>query len=193
MGVEPPPKEKAKPAAKKTEEPANNLPGAEQARGRIKPRRGIRGESLVVISNSENRMNAELLKETKAIVEEMGDELEQELSAPGAEGAEMGAPGEEFPPAEGEMPPIEGDMPPGEGGSPEDEALELLRTIATGIDRMAAEIAPIEAEAEEELGEEPPMEPEGDFEDEEEGEGSAVPPVEDEDEFTETMPVPTGA
>jgi hypothetical protein len=147
----------------------------------------MRGESLVVISNSENRMNAELLKETKAVVEEMADEIEQGMTAPGPEGAgdmgapppEMGEPGEELPPVEGEM--------PGEGGSPEDEALNLLREIAGGITRMADELAPVAAEEEAELEEPPVEEPEG------EEEASAVPPVEDEDDFAETMPVPTGA
>ena len=146
----------------------------------------IRGESLVVMENSENRMNAELLKETKALVEEMGEEIEQGLTAPGDEGAEgMGAPETGEPGAE--LPPPEGDMLPGEGGSPEDEALNLLREIAGGITRLADEVAPVEAEEEAEL-EEPLPEPE-----EEGEEASAVPPVEDEDDFAETMPVPTGA
>jgi hypothetical protein len=156
-----------------------------------KPQSKKRGESLVVIQNSDTRMNAELLKESKTIVEEMGDELDTELSAPG--GAE-GNPGEELPPpaTTDEMPPMGDEMPPGEGGSPEDEALNLLREIAGGITRLADEIAPIAAEEEAEIeGEAEPLP------DEDEGEGDkkdiAVPPVEDEDEFSETMPVPTGA
>ena len=168
----------------------------------VKPQNKKRTESLVVISNSENRMNAELLKQTKAICEEMADEIEQGLTAPEGEGApEAGAElpppgGDEMPPMGDEMPPMGGDEMGAE--NPEDEALNLLRDIAGGITRMADEIAPVEApEGAEPEGELPPDEPEGEEpegeEGEEEGEGAAVPPVEDEDEFTETMPVSTGA
>ena len=171
------------------------------------PRRGTnrnRGESIVVKSATDNSINESmkknLLSESKAIIEALSDGAGDEALA--AEITDKTLGGDEVgdesaselppPPAEGEEMPGEG-MPP-EGGAPEDEALGLLRDIATGIDRLANELAPIEAEAETELKSEEfegaeASEKEEEVEDEEPG----VPPVEDEDDFTETMPVATGA
>jgi hypothetical protein len=136
-------------------------------------------------------MNTEVLKKTKAIVEAMEDDLQAALGDEGG-GAAADVPP---PPAEGE-----GEMgeelplPPVTAGEdmPEDEALQLLRNISAGIDRLASELAPVEApEGEEPEGEAPEgEEPEGD---DEGGEDGSVPPVEDEDDFQETMPVSTGA
>jgi len=157
------------------------------------PRKGgnrNRNECRVVNSTNSKIMNRELLNESKALLEEMGEEIEHPGAAPA---------GEEFP---GEVPgdtagDLAGELPPPDemgGGEPEDEALQLLREIATGITRLADEMAPIAAEeeaehaegAEHHEGEEPEPEP---------GEEAGVPPVkdEDEDDFQETMPVSTGA
>ena len=136
-------------------------------------------------------MRNQLLDESKKIIEALGGDDEQ-LAAEVTHDALAGeTPSEE---AAGELPPPPaddmGELPP-EAGAPEDEALGLLRDIASGIDRLANELAPVEAEAEVELEEKPPGEekPEGEEKKEEPG----VPPVEDEDEFADTMPVATGA
>jgi hypothetical protein len=149
-----------------------------------------RTESLVVRATHGKSMNTEALKKTKAIVEAMEDDLQAAL------GDEGGGAASDVPPPPGEG---EGEMgeepplPPVTAGEdqPEDEALQLLRNISVGIDRLANELAPAEApEGEEPEGEEPEgEEPEGEGD---EGDGS-VPPVEDDDDFQETMPVQTGA
>ena len=140
-------------------------------------------------------MKNQLLDESKKIIEAMGGDDEQ-LAAEVTHDALAGdgAPAEE--PA-GELPPppedeLAGELPPDGAGAPEDEALGLLRDIAAGITRLADELAPVEAEAEVELEEKPPGE-EHPGEEEGKGEEPGVPPVEDEDEFSETMPVATGA
>jgi hypothetical protein len=143
-----------------------------------------RTESLVVRAKQKS-MNTEALKKTKAIVEEMGDELQATMGDEGGSAA-MDVPP---PPAEGGE---EGDLPPVTAGpdEPEDEALQLLRNISMGIDRLANELAPAEAPEGEMPGED--EKPPG--EDDEEGkEETGVPPVEDDDDFSETMPVSTGA
>jgi hypothetical protein len=136
-----------------------------------------RAESLVVRSNSQP-MNTEALKKSKALVEEMEDDIQATMGD-----VEGGGPAADVPPAEDD---VEGELPPVTAGEdqPEDEALQLLRNISAGIDRLANELAPVEAE--EELEEEP-------GEDDEHGDETGVPPVEDNDEFQETMPVSTGA
>jgi hypothetical protein len=141
-----------------------------------------REESLVVKATHSKPMNIEALKKIKAIVEEMEDDMQAAL------GDEAGGPAGDVPP-----PPIEGgeeELPPVTAGpeEPEDEALQLLRNISAGIDRLANELAPAEAPE----GEVPEKGKPG--EEKEPGEEeTGVPPVEDEDEFSETMPVSTGA
>lgn len=152
-----------------------------------------RTESLVVRSKHSKPMNTEALKKTKALVEELEDDIQAALGDEGG-GAAADVPPPPAEGAEGEMgeePPL----PPVTAGEdqPEDEALQLLRNISTGIDRLANELAPVEAPEGEEPGEEPEGEPEGEEPEGEEGEDSAVPPVEDDDDFQETMPVTTGA
>lgn len=184
------------PPERKHEEPAKDLtagtPPKPPETKPGQPQRKIRGEGRVVIMHNDNRMNTELLKKSKTILEEIGDEIEKGDTAP--VDADLPSPADSDMPSDA-TPPIDGDamdMPPAE--APEDEALNLLRDIASGITRLADELAP--AGEPEELEEpEEPEEPEGEPEDLEGSEepGSAVPPVEDEDEFGETMPVATGA
>jgi hypothetical protein len=139
-----------------------------------------RNESRVVKPNSKT-MNTENLKKTKAVVEAMADELDIELDQAGDLDHPAGPP-------EGEDVELDAELPPVEAGAdqPEDEALELLRSISVGIDRLANELAP--------AGE--PEAPEGELEEPEAPEDedeTGVPPVEDDDEFTNAMPVSTGA
>lgn len=172
-------------------------------------------------------MSKSLLNQTKALVEalENDTDLAAEVTnaAIGDEGGDQGASGQLPPPPEDEM----SDLPPEPGmeggmeGGPEDEALGLLRDIASGIGRLADEIAPVEelggefgapgegaegAEGDEggEGGGAPPFGgAEGGDDDEGEEGGKkkkktdepGVPPVEDDDdnEFGETMPVASGA
>lgn len=176
-----------------------------------RPQRGNqnRGESSVVMAAANNSivetMNKELLNKTKALVEALEDDTdlaaEVTNAALGGEGDPTGA-GDE-----GALPPPPADelgaeLPPEaglEGGAPEDEALGLLRDIAGGIDRLANELAPVEApEGAEIPGEEggEPKEPAGDDDDDKDEEGKGepgVPPVDEDDDFSETMPVSTGA
>jgi len=136
-------------------------------------------ESLVVRAKHSNNMNTEALKKSKAIIEEMEDDMQAAL------GSDVGGAAADAPPS-----PAEGEeLPPVTAGpdEPEDEALQLLRNISAGIDRLANEIAPVEGSPEEEAAETPEEEAA------EQEEETGVPPVEDEDEFAETMPTPTGA
>jgi len=128
------------------------------------------------------------LIEALKLVQEVADDVEA-LDAEGALDAPIGEPSPE------EVADLAG--PPGgpedmaAPQSPEDEALNLLRDIATGITRMADEIAPIEPPEEvEEPGEEEKGKDEGGEE------PPALPSPDEEDDETvsgDTMPVATGA
>ena len=148
-------------------------------------------------------MNKDLLTRTKALVEALEDDtdLAAEVTDATFGGGEEGDPG-----AEGALPPPSeddvDDLPPEPGaeGGPEDEALGLLRDIASGIGRLADEIAPVEelegpSEGGEFGGENDEFAEDDDDEDGTKKEDEpGVPPVDDdEDEFVETMPVASGA
>lgn len=178
---------------------------------RRRPQRGNQNpeESRVVMAAANNSivetMNKDLLNKTKALVEALEDDTELAAEVTNAAIGDEGGAGEPMG-DEGALPPPPADelgaeLPPEaglEGGAPEDEALGLLRDIAGGIDRLANELAPIEAPEGAMPGEEggEPEEPEGeekDDEGEEKSEEPGVPPVEDDDDFNETMPVASGA
>ena len=125
------------------------------------------------------------LIEAQKLVQEVADDIET-LDAEGALGVPPSVPSPE------EVADLAGAGAPEDLAAPETpeaEALNLLRDIATGIDRLADELAPIEPEE--------PIEPEGEKEGEEKGEEEppALPePEEDEGVVSgETMPVATGA
>lgn len=170
------------------EEPIPEQPQPPQPEEPEEGEERTRNESRVVKPNSKT-MNTDLTK-TRAIVEAMADDLDIDLEEPG----DIDHPAVPPPPEEGEEMDLDSELPPVDAEEPEDEALQLLRSIATGIDRLAAELAPIEGELEELEGEE--LENEGE-ELEKEGEElekeGEIPPVEDDDEFTDAMPVSTGA
>jgi hypothetical protein len=145
-----------------------------------------RAESLVVRSNSQP-MNTEALKKTKALVVEMEDDLQAAMGD-----VEGGGPAADVPPPPSEDN-VEDELPPITAGEdqPEDEALQLLRSISVGIERLANELAPDQSLEDEVPGDEDDQPP---GEDEEGGEDeTGVPPVEGDDDFQETMPVQTGA
>jgi hypothetical protein len=145
-------------------------------------------------------MKNQLLTESAKIIEALqggDDELAAEVtSAALGDEAGGGEPTGELPPPPADE--LGAELPPEgmEGGAPEDEALGLLRDIASGITRLADELAPVEANPEapegspEEEASETPEEEAAEHKDKEE---PGVPPVEDEDEFNSTMPVATGA
>lgn len=172
-------------------------------------------------------MSKALLNQTKALVEalENDTDLAAEVTnaALGDEGGQDA--GSQLPPPPedelSELPPEPGMEGP--GGGPEDEALGLLRDIASGIGRLADEIAPVEelggefgapgeggegAEGGEggegaEGGAPPFGGAEGGNNEGEEGgkkkkktDEPGVPPADDDDDddkFGETMPVSSGA
>lgn len=160
-----------------------------------------RGESSVVRTAANNSivdtMSKDLLNRTKALVEALEHDTDLADEVTSATLADTDGIGAE-PGAEGELPPpppeeLEGDMM-GAEGAPEDEALGLLRDIASGIGRLADEIAPLEAPEGPEMGEEgPEKEGEEDEGEEKKEDEPGVPPVEDDDEFSDTMPVASGA
>lgn len=166
-----------------------------------------REESIVVNAATDNSniesMKNNLLTQSKSIIEAMQDddhlaaEVTNATLGDEAAGGEAGEMSSDLPPPPEEVGMGEELPPEAAEGAPEDEALGLLRDIATGISRLADELAPIEAEAELELGAEGAEGAEHEHEEHEEGEEeeneAGVPPVEDEDEFSETMPVATGA
>lgn len=194
------------PEEEEVEAPLLAVPPGERGRqmpqGEQPPQRRNRNrnESCVVMSAANNSiadtMSKDLLNRTKALVEalENPDELAAEVTndtladeTGGEPDADMGS---ELPP-----PPADelAELPP-EGGAPEDEALGLLRDIAGGIDRLANELAPIEAGEGEFPGAEPKeKEDEGEEGEEKDKDEPGVPPVTDDDDFSETMPVASGA
>lgn len=176
------------------ENPPVNPPAAP-----VRRRNRNREESTVVRSAANTIiveiMSKELLNKTRAIVEalehdqNLADEVTNATLADtdGIDSAPEAEVGELPPP-----PPEEMADEMGAEGAPEDEALGLLRDIASGIGRLADELAPAEPPEDENFGK-PEGEPEDDSEDDEDAIDPGVPPVEDDDDFSETMPVSSGA